>query len=555
MGWLRVVLLGLRGVVVGFLSLFAPSRWGRGLRLLGLLLLAQMVFGTATELSKQPAPKIVMYSTFNDMVRENKVGTVIFEEGGKRLRFSTKGGVEAKDAKGARGGKAAGKAKGKEEAETASKKSDEVLAEDVWTVQRIEGDRDLIPLLSKHGVRYGAEAASLSKSIQRVLMTALMLWIPLLPLFFIMRRAMNGRDGGSKRRQSSPRDDNGAPRVTFKDVAGVPEAKEELMEVVNFLRNPGKYRALGAKLPSGVLLVGPPGTGKTLLARAVAGEAGVPFFSANASEFVELFVGRGAARVRDLFREAKAKSPSVVFIDEVDAVGARRGMASNDERDQTLNQMLAEMDGFDGSSDVVVLFSTNRQEILDPALCRPGRIARRVTVGVPDEDGRRAILAVHLRSVPVAPADLAAGGGGGEDVSTAIEGQGGAEAGSPAGAALSAAEETAAKERVIVAVAAVTAGFAGAELANVVNEGALLAARDGRDRVQLQDFLDAVERAKVGIGNEGPAADLQKAAVRWMGRFATQATEGMDQRNGSGGSGGGGGGTVGGGGARAATLS
>ena len=260
-------------------------------------------------------------------------------------------------------------------------------------------------------------------------------------------------------------------------MAGIPEAKAELQEVVNYLRNPGKYRAVGAKLPTGVLLCGPPGTGKTLLARAVAGEAGVPFFSANASEFVEMFVGRGAARVRELFREAKSKAPAVLFIDEVDAVGARRGMASNDERDQTLNQMLAEMDGFDGGGNVVVIFATNREEVLDPALCRPGRIARRVTVGVPDEEGRRAILAVHLRDAGAIArgrrGGRVGGGGGhgqqqhGRRLCKRNYGRDGRRRGRLG------CRGSGSQGARIEAVAAVTAGFAGAELANVVNEGAL----------------------------------------------------------------------------------
>uniref|UniRef100_A0A7S3FDA8 AAA+ ATPase domain-containing protein n=1 Tax=Prasinoderma singulare TaxID=676789 RepID=A0A7S3FDA8_9VIRI len=459
MGWLRVVLLGLRGVVVGFLSLFAPSRWGRGLRLLGLLLLAQMVFGTATELSKQPAPKIVMYSTFNDMVRENKVGTVIFEEGGKRLRFSTKGGVEAKDAKGARGGKAAGKAKGKEEAETASKKSDEVLAEDVWTVQRIEGDRDLIPLLSKHGVRYGAEAASLSKSIQRVLMTALMLWIPLLPLFFIMRRAMNGRDGGSKRRQSSPRDDNGAPRVTFKDVAGVPEAKEELMEVVNFLRNPGKYRALGAKLPSGVLLVGPPGTGKTLLARAVANNLDCNFLKVVSSAIVDKYIGESARLIREMFAYADENQPCVIFLDEIDAIGGKRfseGTSADREIQRTLMELLSQLDGFDKLGKVKMICATNRPDVLDPALLRPGRLDRKIEIPLPNEAGRVEVLKIH--SAPM----------------------------------------TKHGEIDYEQIAKLAENFNAADLRNVCTEAGMFAIRARKKTVSEKDFLEAVEKVIKG---------------------------------------------------------
>ena len=533
-------------------KLFIALRWlrlGRFLRVGLFVLLASSLVSNVSAMftrGRPPAPSAVLYSRFLDSVRADEVDSVRFIEGTKRIQFVKKADKE----------KAEAMNKERAAAEKGKEKMIQKVVPDAYVTRRVDDDRELLSTLTKHGVEYGAEAASFGSSVQRMLMTVLALWLPLLPLFFIARRAMGGRDGGNAKRRKKG-DDNGQPRITFKDVAGIPEAKAELQEVVNYLRNPGKYRAVGAKLPTGVLLCGPPGTGKTLLARAVAGEAGVPFFSANASEFVEMFVGRGAARVRELFREAKSKAPAVLFIDEVDAVGARRGMASNDERDQTLNQMLAEMDGFDGGGNVVVIFATNREEVLDPALCRPGRIARRVTVGVPDEEGRRAILAVHLRDVPVAPSPV----GVEEGVSGAAAGTGSSStaAGSAsatmdatvAGAAVSAAEEAAAKERVIVAVAAVTAGFAGAELANVVNEGALLAARGGRDRVQLENFMEAVERAKVGVGAEGIGADIQKAAARWMGRVATQATEALD--GGKGGPGGPGGPP--GGGARAVTLS
>ncbi|MGB5975659.1 MAG: ATP-dependent zinc metalloprotease FtsH, partial [Nodosilinea sp.] len=248
--------------------------------------------------------------------------------------------------------------------------------------------------------------------------------------------------------------------VTFADVAGVDEAKQELQEVVDFLANGDKYRKLGAKLPKGVLLVGPPGTGKTLLAKAIAGEAGVPFLSMAGSEFVEMFVGVGASRVRDLFNRAKRQAPCIVFIDELDAVGKTRGgnaAGGNDEREQTLNQLLTEMDGFDGNDGVIIVAATNRPETLDPALRRPGRFDRQVLVDRPDKSGRLEILQVHGQGVAL-----------GEDVSLAD-------------------------------VAAQTAGFAGADLANLVNEAALMAARHNRQAVLMADFKEAMERVIAGL--------------------------------------------------------
>jgi cell division protease FtsH len=250
-------------------------------------------------------------------------------------------------------------------------------------------------------------------------------------------------------------------KVTFADVAGVDEAKQELIEIVDFLKNPKEYGRLGARIPKGVMLVGPPGTGKTLLARAVAGEAGVPFFSISGSEFVEMFVGVGAARVRDLFEQAKKHAPAIIFIDELDALGRARGasniMGGHDEREQTLNQLLAELDGFDPREGVVLLAATNRPEILDPALLRAGRFDRQILVDRPDKRGRVAILKVHARKVTLAP-DLD--------------------------------EEK---------IAALTPGFSGADLANLVNEAALLATRRRADQVTLEDFTRAIERIVAGL--------------------------------------------------------
>src|SRR5438093_9946017 len=250
------------------------------------------------------------------------------------------------------------------------------------------------------------------------------------------------------------------PTVTFQDVAGVEEAKQELQEVVEFLKYPEKFAALGARIPRGVLLIGSPGTGKTLLARAVAGEAGVPFFSISGSEFVEMFVGVGASRVRDLFDQAKRNAPCIVFVDEIDAVGRQRGAGlggSHDEREQTLNQILVEMDGFDTNTNVIVLAATNRPEILDPALLRPGRLDRQVVLDRPDLRGREKILNVHVRDVKLAP---------GLDLSL---------------------------------VAARTPGFVGADLANLVNEAALHAARKGKEVVDAMDFDEAIDRVVGGL--------------------------------------------------------
>jgi cell division protease FtsH len=284
----------------------------------------------------------------------------------------------------------------------------------------------------------------------------------LLLLFVLIRRAGSmGNVLGQFSRSGAKRYEASGPGVTFADVAGIDEAKAELSEVVDFLRNPEKYRKLGAHIPHGVLLMGPPGTGKTLLAKAVAGEAGVPFFSLAASEFVEAIVGVGAARVRDLFDKAKEAAPSIVFIDELDAVGGSRRAGvgfggANDEREQTLNQILTEMDGFDPSTGVIVIGATNRPDVLDEALLRPGRFDRRIAVQPPDRTGREAILRVHVRGVPLAP------------------------------------------EVDLGRIAATTPGMVGADLANLVNEAALLAARRGHDKVTMADFTDALERIVLG---------------------------------------------------------
>lgn len=278
--------------------------------------------------------------------------------------------------------------------------------------------------------------------------------------FFIFRQAQGSNNAAMSFGKSRARMFSGdQPKVTFSDVAGVDEAKEELQEVVEFLREPQKFISLGARIPKGVLLVGPPGGGKTLLAKAVSGEAGVPFFSISGSEFVEMFVGVGASRVRDLFDQAKKHSPCIIFIDEIDAVGRQRGAGlggSHDEREQTLNQMLVEMDGFDTDTNVIIMAATNRPDILDPALLRPGRFDRRVVLDRPDMRGREAILNVHIKGKPLAPnVDL-------------------------------------------TVLAKSTPGFVGADLENLINEGAILAARRNKKQIGQPEFEEAIERVIAG---------------------------------------------------------
>jgi cell division protease FtsH len=315
-----------------------------------------------------------------------------------------------------------------------------------------------------------AQQVKLSGTIQtRSWWTELLLWLlPLLLLFgfygYGMWRVGQGPGGPLSlgKARAKIRDESSENEVKFADVAGVDEAKQELVEIVDFLRNPQKYQKLGGRIPKGVLLVGPPGTGKTLLAKAVAGEADVPFFSISGSEFVELFVGMGAARVRDLFDQAKQKAPCIVFIDEIDAIGkarsAGRGMVfGHDEREQTLNQLLVEMDGFDSTKGVVIMAATNTPEVLDPALLRAGRFDRQVVVDRPDLKGREEILRVHARKVKLA-----------ENVD-------------------------------LHTIAARTPGMVGADLANIVNEAALLAARRGAERVEQRDLEEAIDRVMLGL--------------------------------------------------------
>jgi cell division protease FtsH len=328
-------------------------------------------------------------------------------------------------------------------------------------------DDNLWELLTEHNVEVSAEPPPGPSLLERILLgfgpTLL-----LVGLFVLLARRAAGGAGGagalggfgrSRARRYEPETGR---RTTFADVAGIDEVEDEVAEIVDFLKNPDRYRRLGAMVPKGVLLAGPPGTGKTLLARAVAGEADVPFYFVSASEFIEFIVGVGASRVRDLFETAKNNAPAIIFIDELDAIGRARGgslsVGGHDEREQTLNQILTEMDGFTGTESVIVLGATNRPEILDPALLRPGRFDRRLTISPPDQAGRRQILDVHVRGVPLAP-----------DVD-------------------------------LDAVASATPGMVGAELANLVNEAALQAARRNHTQVHLADFTDALE--KIVLGSE-----------------------------------------------------
>jgi len=321
-------------------------------------------------------------------------------------------------------------------------------------------DANLIPLLEEHQVAMTIVPVDTEESN---FITGLISWLPMiffLGLFFIMMRQMAASNGKALSfGKSRARLLNGKEKITFADVAGIEEAKQELQEIVEFLKAPAKFQRLGGKIPKGVLLVGPPGTGKTLLARAIAGEAGVPFYSISGSDFVEMFVGVGASRVRDMFEQAKKTCPCIVFMDEIDAVGRHRGAGlggGNDEREQTLNQLLVEMDGFETNSGIILIAATNRPDVLDPALLRPGRFDRQVVVNNPDLKGREAILKVHVRKVPMAP-----------NVKLDVIARG-------------------------------TPGFSGADLANLVNEAALLAAHRNKTMVTMTEFEDAKDKVMMG---------------------------------------------------------
>ncbi len=324
---------------------------------------------------------------------------------------------------------------------------------------------------------YGVKGGAKAEEEQSLLMSIFISWFPMLLLIgvwlYFMRQMQGGGKGGafSFGKSRAKMLDEGNNLVTFADVAGCDEAKEEVAELVEFLRDPSKFQKLGGRIPRGVLMVGSPGTGKTLLARAIAGEAKVPFFSISGSDFVEMFVGVGAARVRDMFEQAKKNAPCIIFIDEIDAVGRQRGAGlggGNDEREQTLNQMLVEMDGFEPTAGVIVIAATNRPDVLDPALLRPGRFDRQVVVSLPDIRGREQILNVHMRKVPIAP-DVVA--------------------------------ET---------IARGTPGFSGADLANLVNEAALFAARGNKRLVEMEDFERAKDKIMMGTERRSMVMDEEE---------------------------------------------
>jgi cell division protease FtsH len=326
-------------------------------------------------------------------------------------------------------------------------------------------------------LKFGVTVEAKAEEEPSLLMNIFVSWFPMLLLIgvwiFFMRQMQGGGRGGafSFGKSRARMLDESANQVTFADVAGVDEAKEEVAELVEFLRDPSKFQKLGGRIPRGVLMVGSPGTGKTLLARAIAGEAKVPFFSISGSDFVEMFVGVGAARVRDMFEQAKKNAPCIVFIDEIDAVGRQRGAGlggGNDEREQTLNQLLVEMDGFEGTAGVIVIAATNRPDVLDPALLRPGRFDRQVVVPLPDIRGREQILLVHMRKVPISP-----------DVRAEIIARG-------------------------------TPGFSGADLANLVNEAALFAARGNKRLVDMEDFERAKDKVTMGAERRSMVMDEEE---------------------------------------------
>ncbi|HEY4545139.1 MAG TPA: ATP-dependent zinc metalloprotease FtsH [Pedomonas sp.] len=337
-------------------------------------------------------------------------------------------------------------------------------------------DPNLVDRLANKGVTFRAAPEESRSLLMQLLFNMLPFLLVLGIWIFIMRQMQNGAGRGAmgfgKSRARLLTEKHG--RVTFDDVAGIDEAREELQEIVDFLKDPQKFQRLGGKIPKGALLVGPPGTGKTLLARAIAGEANVPFFSISGSDFVEMFVGVGASRVRDMFEQAKKNAPCIIFIDEIDAVGRHRGAGlggGNDEREQTLNQLLVEMDGFEANDGIIIVAATNRPDVLDPALLRPGRFDRQIVVPRPDIQGREKILSVHMKKVPLAP-----------DVKAKVIARG-------------------------------TPGFSGADLANLVNEAALLAARKGKRLVSMIDFEDAKDKVMMGVERKTMAMSEEEKAL------------------------------------------
>lgn len=427
----------------------SPSNPGQWINILLWMVVWSVLITLAT--GRAPRKEEVPYSRFIDQVESGQVATATV--GSNKIEYTLKPSPDVET-------------------------TDESPDPEIWTTRPLPADADLPGILRTHEVEITALPSGDGGWLGGIwvfLFPLLMLW---LLSSFLANRIGSGSPlfnvGKSKARIYSETGN----RVTFEDVAGVDEAKAELQEIVDFLQNAVKYTRLGAKIPKGVLLVGPPGTGKTLLARAIAGEAEVPFFSISASEFIEMFVGVGASRVRDLFEQAKRQAPCIVFIDELDALGKSRTanspLSGNDEREQTLNQLLAEMDGFEPNAGVILLAATNRPEVLDPALLRAGRFDRRIVVDRPDRRGREAILQVHARTVQLA-----------DDVA-------------------------------LDKLAARTPGFAGADLANLVNEAALLAARKNREAVMMADCNEAIERILTGLEKKSRVLnDLEKQTVAY----------------------------------------
>ncbi|MDO5399051.1 MAG: ATP-dependent zinc metalloprotease FtsH [bacterium] len=413
---------------------------------------ATVLLNIIVSMVSSPSKTEISYSEFLTMVQEDKVDEVIIQSERYTIYEKSQENKQLDDTK-----QALDRLSGMlgVELEQVSKQA-ELDARKIYYTGYIRDER-LLPMLDEHGVKYSTPIAY-NSPLMSFFITAILLVIVMVLLFMLISRSLGKKMGGggimgigqSNAKMYNIENKTG---VTFADVAGQEEAKESLDEIVDFLHHPGKYTAIGAKQPKGALLVGPPGTGKTLLAKAVAGEANVPFFSLSGSEFVEMFVGVGASRVRDLFKQASQKAPCIIFIDEIDAIGKSRDnqFNSNDEREQTLNQLLSEMDGFDATKGLVILAATNRPEILDKALLRPGRFDRRIIVEKPDLKGREDILKVHIKNVKTDPSiDLHA-------------------------------------------MALATSGAVGADLANMVNEAALSAVRHGRQRVLQSDLMEAVE--------------------------------------------------------------
>ena len=399
-----------------------PNPWMKSLFVWGGIFLALLLAVSVFSGDRQPAGTTIAYSDFKDRVA---AGTVESVEISPDVITGTLGNDER------------------------------------FSTRRVEGDGELIGELQEAGVEITGSEGEGGNMLVYILIQTLPFLLILGIAFFALRQVQKGGGSGAmgfgKSKAKLLTEKQG--RVTFDDVAGIDEAREELEEIVEFLKDPSRFSKLGGQIPKGALLVGSPGTGKTLLARAIAGEARVPFFTISGSDFVEMFVGVGASRVRDMFEQAKKNAPCIVFIDEIDAVGRHRGNGignSNDEREQTLNQLLVEMDGFEANEGIIIIAATNRPDVLDPALLRPGRFDRQVVVPIPDIDGREKILGVHMKKVPLAP-----------DVNARTIARG-------------------------------TPGFSGADLANLVNEAALLAARRNKRLVAMQEFEDAKDKVMMG---------------------------------------------------------